>query len=125
MQELQYFHNKGDNYFTSRKHTFAFIPPDPQKLFEDVELMLSNEFGVKITFPFGATVVSPEDNYNKKIGRVLAKERMTDTDFVIHSFDFTAEKNLIVTLLGDKYSFRLGANRNKPYTRVYTVEENS
>jgi len=80
---IEYFHDR-NNY---KEHTYAVEIPPRDLLLEQITLLQPH-----LNILFGKTTVNPKDNYNKKLGRELAKRRMNINNFILLSINFENDK---------------------------------
>lgn len=68
----QYFHQSSGE----KRFTVCIVPPTPEKL-----INLLSAHSTTIPIEIGVATCSPEDNYNKKIGRDISKSRLNQRIF--------------------------------------------
>lgn len=107
---LQYYHNiwKG----SKGGATFCVDVPEVITFMRRVRNNILD--GRKIRLSLGIAYCSPNDFYNKKLGRQLSKERLVEVEFELENISKTNEDtNIILTSELGIFNFKIRAGNDK------------
>lgn len=115
MDKVQFHHsnNHGIGWQTERYTMAVDVPPASDLL----DLM---SFGSKdIVLQVGHTIVHPKDNYNKKTGRSLSRERLAPQKYQLRIVKYKDEKTVDLYFYCDKITsevvFQIAFGQAKAY----------
>jgi len=111
--EIQFYHDMGAY---PKKRTYALEVPS-REILKVLALDLLNGNRPQIEFKVGYSIVNPEDNYNKSIGRNISCEKLKMEKFCLEEFICNKPNRWVLEFKSEKLqvAFRLNPNIGKPY----------
>lgn len=110
---MQYYHRNESNGFT-----VAIIPPEANDL-----LLLLSDPELRVVAQIGVAHLSPGDQYDKKIGRELAAQRIKETELSVEMFIYYSDiDKYFFTLSNDEIRIAVNLKRGHTNVRVFEAE---
>jgi len=104
--DVQFQHN------LLERETYALVLPKSNKFDKALEQLLSGKEAY-IEFKLGISKVHPKDQYNKKVGRSVAQDKMKKVKGRLISFHTDVRKHKTFNVMVDDLSFKFDSKVDK------------